>query len=83
MHASNTNKPINFRQMTIGVREKIYLRMKELGVKQVDLSNKLDIAPQNLNGYFKGKRTLPFETIEKLCGELGLTIGSKDRVYKS
>lgn len=69
--------------MSITIREKIFLRMKELGVKQIELSNKLDIAPQNLNSYFKGKRTLPFETIEKVCEELGLTIGSKDKVYKS
>ena len=38
------------------VREKIFLRMKELNVKQVELSDKVGIKTQNLSAYLKGNR---------------------------
>ena len=59
------------------VREKIFLRMKELNVKQVELSDKVGIKTQ------KGNRTIPFDVLEKICMVLGLTLGNTDEVYKS
>ena len=64
------------------VREKIFLRMKELNVKQVELSEKVGIKTQNLSAYLKGNRTIPFDVLEKICMVLGLTLGSTDVVYK-
>lgn len=65
------------------VREKIFLRMKELNVKQVELSDKVGIKTQNLSAYLKGNRTIPFDVLEKICMVLGLTLGNTDEVYKS
>lgn len=63
------------------VREKIFLRMKELGVKQVELSEKVGVKTQNISAYLKGTRTIPFDALEKICMVLGLTLGSTDAVY--
>ena len=65
------------------VREKIFLRMKELDVKQTELSEKVGIKTQNLSAYLRGKRTIPFDVLEKICMVLGLTLGRTDEVYKS
>lgn len=65
------------------VREKIFLRMRELNVKQVELSSKVGIKTQNLSAYLKGNRTIPFDVLEKICMVLGLTLGSTDEVYVS
>ena len=36
------------------VREKIFLRMKELDVKQTELSEKVSVKTQNLSAYLRG-----------------------------
>lgn len=64
------------------VKDKIFLRMKELDVKQTELSEKVGIKTQNLSAYLRGKRTIPFDVLEKICMVLGLTLGSTDVVYK-
>ena len=64
------------------VRDKIFLRMKELDVKQTELSEKVGIKTQNLSAYLRGKRTIPFDVLEKICMVLGLTLGSTDVVYQ-
>lgn len=64
------------------VRDKIFLRMKELDVKQTELSEKVGIKTQNLSAYLRGKRTIPFDVLEKICMVLGLTLGSTDAVYQ-
>ena len=64
------------------VRDKIVLRMKELDVKQTELSEKVGIKTQNLSAYLRGKRTIPFDVLEKICMVLGLTLGSTDVVYQ-
>lgn len=64
------------------VRDKIFLRMKELDVKQTELSDKVGIKTQNLSAYLRGKRTIPFDVLEKICMVLGLTLGSTDVVYQ-
>lgn len=65
------------------IREKIFLRMKELGVKQNELSEKVGLKNQNLSAYLRGTRKIPFEALEKTCMALGLTLGSVDKVYNS
>lgn len=63
------------------IREKIVLRIKELGIKQNDLSEKIGVNAQNLSSFLKGNRTIPFDRLEKLCMVLGLTLGDKNKVY--
>ncbi len=66
------------------VREKIYLRIKELGIKQKDLCEKMgSLNVQNLSAYLRGKRTIPYDDLEKLCMILGLTLGDVNKVYNS
>lgn len=66
------------------VREKIYLRIKELGIKQKELSEKMgSLNVQNLSAYLRGKRTIPYDDLEKLCMLLGLTLGDVNKVYNS
>lgn len=65
------------------IREKIFLRMRELDVKQVELSAKVGMKTQNLSAYLKGHRTIPFDCLEKVCMVLGLTLGSTNEVYYS
>jgi len=64
--------------MAITIREKIILRMKELGVRSRAVCNDLGIAESNFSAYLKGKRTIPFEDLEKLCMYLGLRLVRKD-----
>lgn len=56
------------------LREQLYERMRELGYRQVELSERIGCKVQNLNSYFKGKRAIPFECLEKMCDVLGLTL---------
>lgn len=60
----------------VTIKEKIFLRMKEIGIKQCELSDKIGVKAQNLSAYLKGNRTIPFDALEKLCMVLGLTVGS-------
>mgnify|MGYP003296661983 CR=1 FL=1 len=66
------------------IREKIYLRIRELGIKQNDLCAKMgSLKVQNLSAYLRGKRTIPYDDLEKLCMILGLTLGDVNKVYNS
>lgn len=56
------------------LRETIRQRMCELNLKQVELADRVGIKVQNLNGFLKGFRTLPYASLEKTCSLLGLTI---------
>lgn len=62
------------------IREKIFLRMKELGIKQVELAPKVGMRAQNLSSYIRGNRPIPFDNLEKVCMVLGLTLGSSNQV---
>ena len=63
------------------IREKIQFRIKSLGVKQIDVAERVGIKTQNPSAFLKGNRTLPLPHLEKLCEVLGLTLGSIDNVY--
>lgn len=64
--------------MVITIREKIFLRMKELGVKNRAVCFDLDLKEQNFSAYINGRRTIPLADLEKLCMYLGLTLESKE-----
>lgn len=63
--------------MVITIREKIFLRMKELGVKSRALCSDLDIREQNFSAFMNGRRAIPYDDLEKCCMYLGLTLESK------
>lgn len=65
--------------MTITIREKIFLRMKELGVKSRAVCSDLKLKEQNFSAFINGRRGLPYEDLEKLCMYLGLTLESKEQ----
>lgn len=65
--------------MVITIREKIFLRMKELGVKNRAVCVDLNFKEQNFSAFLNGRRTLPYDDLEKLCMYLGLTLESKEK----
>lgn len=64
--------------MVITIREKIFLRMKELGIKSRAVCSDIDIKEQNYSAYLNGRRTLPYDDLEKVCMYLGLTLVRKE-----
>lgn len=58
----------------MGIRGKIYLRMKELGVKNRALCSDLGITEQNFSAFINGRRTIPYDDLEKICMYLGMTL---------
>lgn len=64
--------------MIITIREKIFLRMKELGIKSRAVCTDINIKEQNFSAYLNGRRTLPYEDLEKVCMYLGLTLEKKE-----
>jgi DNA-binding Xre family transcriptional regulator len=63
--------------MVITIREKIFLRMKELGVKSRALCSDLKMREQNFSAFMNGRRSVPFDDLEKICMYLGLTLDKK------
>lgn len=60
------------------IREILSLRMKELGVKSRAVCVDLNFKEQNFSAFLNGRRTLPYDDLEKLCMYLGLTLESKE-----
>lgn len=63
----------------ITIREKIFLRMKELGVKSRAVCSDLQIKEQNFSAYINGRRNLPYDDLEKVCFYLGMVLKPKDK----
>lgn len=53
---------------------KILLRLRKLGLSQKQLSEKMNVSPQQINKWVKGKENFTLETISKLENALGFTI---------
>ena len=60
-------------------RELIKFRLKELGVKNRAVCVDLGFKEQNFSAFINGRRTLPYDDLEKLCMYLGLTLESKEK----
>lgn len=58
----------------ITLNERIFLRMKELGVRSRDLCQKLEINEHNFSPFINGKRPIPYVDLERICVYLGLTL---------
>ena len=63
------------------IREKIVLRIVELGIKRKELCEDLGLTLQNFSAFACGHRALPFDDLEKVLMYLGLTVKTKS--YKS
>lgn len=63
--------------MVITIREKIILRMREIGVKNRAVCADLGFKEQNFSAYLNGRRTIPHDDLEKVCMYLGLTLAYK------
>ena len=59
--------------MTVG--EKIWGYMKEESLTQLWLSKQTGISACKINLSFNGKRNLPYEEYELICGALGVPVG--------
>lgn len=64
--------------MVITIREKIFLRMKELGVRSRALCKDLGFAEPNFSTFLNGKKSIPLKRLEEVCMYLGLTLESKE-----
>lgn len=57
-----------------GLADRISMRMKSLGISQIDLARRADIKQNTLSDLEKGKsKSISGETLAKLCRELRLT----------
>lgn len=66
----------------MSIREIILLRIKNLGARQYEVARLAGLKAQNLSTFITGKRSLPYESLERVCGVLGLTLGSINKNYK-
>lgn len=60
------------------IREKIALRIKELGISKKVICEDLGLIQQNFSTFLTGKRGCPIDDVEKLMMYLGLTVRPKD-----
>ncbi len=60
------------------IREKIALRIKELGITKKTICDDLGLTQQNFSTFLTGKRAIPLDDLEKVLMYLGLTVQSKD-----
>lgn len=49
-----------------------YMEVK--GIKQVELADRMDVSPQQVNKILRAKSNLTFETLDKIAEALGVTI---------
>lgn len=50
--------------------------MDSNGIKQVELADRMDVSPQQVNKILRAKSNLTFETLDKIAEALGVTISS-------
>lgn len=58
--------------MDVGIKIKAYI--DELGISQIDLSQKTQIPPPKLNLSLSGKRRFTFAEYETICWALGVGV---------
>jgi len=60
------------------IREKIALRIKQLGVTKKSVCEDLGLTLQNFSSFLTGKRCFPIDDLEMVLMYLGLTVKPKD-----
>ena len=68
---------MNQNEMT-PIREKVALRIKQLGVTKKSVCEDLGLTLQNFSSFLTGKRCFPIDDLEKVLMYLGLTVKPKD-----
>lgn len=56
------------------IREAIIERIRKLDITQKQLAEELGITYQNLNGFLKGRRSLPITDLERMLQHLKLVL---------
>lgn len=60
------------------IREKIALRIKQLGITKKSVCEDLGLTLQNFSSFLTGKRCFPIDDLEMVLMYLGLTVKPKD-----
>lgn len=60
------------------IREKVALRIKQLGVTKKSVCEDLGLTLQNFSSFLTGKRCFPIDDLEMVLMYLGLTVKPKD-----
>lgn len=62
-------------------RAKIQEKIETSNQSQLSICSALDITPQNFNGFLKGQRPLPYDTLVKVMNYLHLSVGLSNIGY--
>lgn len=54
------------------IRERVERRLKEIGMKQVELARSTGITKQELNAFIRGRQVISLEKLERIFEILGL-----------
>ncbi len=57
---------------SVNIRERITIRLKELGISQRNLAMQMGITPQELNAFLRGRQPISLPKLEKIFEILGL-----------
>ena len=57
---------------SVMIRERVERRLKEIGMKQVELARSAGITKQELNAFIRGRQVISLEKLERIFEILGL-----------
>lgn len=57
---------------SVVIRERVERRLKETGLKQVELARMAGITKQELNAFIRGRQVISLEKLERIFEILGL-----------
>jgi len=57
---------------SVVLRERIERRLKEIGMKQIELARSAGITKQELNAFIRGRQVISLEKLERIFEILGL-----------
>lgn len=57
---------------SVMIRERVERRLKEIGMKQVELARNAGITKQELNAFIRGRQVISLEKLERIFEILGL-----------
>lgn len=57
---------------SVMIRKRVERRLKEIGMKQVELARSTGITKQELNAFIRGRQVISLEKLERIFEVLGL-----------
>jgi len=57
---------------SVVIRERVERRLKEIGMKQIELARSAGITKQELNAFIRGRQVISLEKLERIFEILGL-----------